>query len=68
MRPIKSITSMVFADKDYGYLVAVCQDNSVWTRVFPEARGDTWREIEPIPDVEAIAIRNIIDKQKEAAE
>lgn len=50
MKSIKLLTTMTLSDKDYGYLLAVCTDGSVWTRIFPEARGDTWRQIEGIND------------------
>ncbi len=72
MRPIRSLTTMVIGEKDYGYLVAVCNDGSIWTRVFPEARGDTWREIEAIPSHEQVVIDKIIEharkSERESAE
>jgi hypothetical protein len=50
MRNISTLTSMVFTGKDYGYLIAVCEDGTVWSRVFPEARGESWKQIESISD------------------
>lgn len=53
MRRIKLMTTMNLG-KDFGYLVAVCSDDTVWTRAFPV--DDDWHQIDEIMDDDEIYI------------
>jgi hypothetical protein len=56
MRPIKQITTMNLS-KEFGYLIAVCSDSTIWTRAFPV--DDDWHQIEDIMDDDELYFDNL---------
>ena len=55
MRRIKHLTSMTVG-KDFGYLIAVCADDTIWTRAFPV--DDEWHQIDEIMDDDEIYLED----------
>lgn len=53
MRRIKALNTMKIAD-DWGYLIAVCEDSTVWTRAFPV--DDQWHQVDGIMDDDELYI------------
>jgi hypothetical protein len=61
MRSIKAITTMKVAH-GYGYLIATCEDNTVWARAFPVE--DEWHQMDGIMDDDEIYMANHVKRQK----
>jgi hypothetical protein len=65
MRAIKSITTLKAAE-DWGWLIAVCADGTVWKRAFPVQ--DDWSEIQGVPTDDEIFTDQYLEKMKGTGE
>jgi hypothetical protein len=63
MRRIKHLSSMTLG-KDFGYLIAVCSDDTIWTRAFPV--DDDWHQIDEIMDDDEIYMHDYTNGNLEA--